>query len=54
MAEAVRAFLALEIPESVKEQIALSREALRSRLPKARWVRPEGQHLTGTQTPERQ
>jgi 2'-5' RNA ligase len=46
MAEAVRAFLALEIPEAIKEQIALSREALRSRLPKARWVRPEGQHLT--------
>jgi 2'-5' RNA ligase len=46
MAGVVRAFLALEIPESVKERIARSRDPLRARLPKARWVRPEGQHLT--------
>lgn len=42
----VRSFLALEIPENVKDELAASRELLRAELPRARWVRPEGQHLT--------
>jgi 2'-5' RNA ligase len=46
MSEQVRAFLALEIPERVRAELAASREALRAELPRARWVRPEGQHLT--------
>ena len=46
MADTVRAFLAFEIPEPVKDEIASSRELLRSCLPRARWVRPASQHLT--------
>ncbi len=46
MADPVRAFLALEIAEAVKAALAAGREALRAELPRARWVRPEGQHLT--------
>ena len=46
MAEPVRAFLALEIAPGVKAALAAGREALRAELPRARWVRPESQHLT--------
>jgi 2'-5' RNA ligase len=46
MADQVRAFLALEIPERLRAELAASREALRAELPRARWVRPESQHLT--------
>jgi 2'-5' RNA ligase len=46
MADEIRAFLALEIPASVKAEIGASREPLRSELPRARWVRTDGQHLT--------
>ena len=46
MAEPIRAFLALEIPAAVKAELAAGRESLRAELPRARWVRPEGQHLT--------
>ena len=42
----VRAFLALEIPQEVKARLAEDVELLRSKLPRARWTRPEGQHLT--------
>jgi 2'-5' RNA ligase len=42
----VRAFVALEIPEAVKNDLAVRRQQLRSDLPKARWTRPEGWHLT--------
>jgi 2'-5' RNA ligase len=42
----VRAFLAFEIPESIKAELAAGRELLQAELPRARWVRPEGQHLT--------
>ncbi len=42
----LRAFLALEIPETVKSQLAAAREGLQRELPKARWTRPEGWHLT--------
>ncbi len=46
MPDTIRAFLALEIPETVKAALAAGRERLRAELPRARWVRPEGQHLT--------
>ncbi len=42
----VRAFLALEIPVEVKARLAEDVGRLRSELPRARWTRPEGQHLT--------
>ena len=42
----VRAFLALEIPVEVKARLAEALGRLRSELPRARWTRPEGQHLT--------
>jgi 2'-5' RNA ligase len=43
---AVRAFIALEIPEEVKSALGEGREPLRAELPQARWVRSGGQHLT--------
>ena len=46
MSDAVRAFLAFEIPDRIKSDLTTSREIVRAELPKARWVRPEGQHLT--------
>jgi 2'-5' RNA ligase len=46
MADVIRAFLALEIPDTVKAEVKASRAPLRAELPKARWVRVEGQHLT--------
>jgi 2'-5' RNA ligase len=42
----VRAFLAFEIPETVRSRLAAFRNELRSDLPAARWTRPEGWHLT--------
>jgi 2'-5' RNA ligase len=42
----IRAFLAFEIPVHVKNDIASRRQKLVGQLPRARWVRPEGQHLT--------
>jgi 2'-5' RNA ligase len=42
----IRAFVAFEIPEPIKRAIALRRRDLVGSLPRARWVRPEGQHLT--------
>ena len=44
--ESIRAFLALEIPDQVKAQLVLAQEPLRHELPRARWTRPEGWHLT--------
>jgi 2'-5' RNA ligase len=46
MADPIRAFLALEIAEPVKAALAADRGRLRADLPRARWVRPESQHLT--------
>jgi len=46
MSEPVRAFLALEIAQAVKATLAAGRDALRADLPRARWVRPESQHVT--------
>ena len=42
----IRAFLALEVPAAVKMQIASAQEILRRELPRARWTRPDGWHLT--------
>jgi 2'-5' RNA ligase len=45
-ARSVRAFVAFEIPERVRETIRRDQRALKDQLPRARWTRPEGQHLT--------
>ena len=42
----VRAFIAFEIPSVIKRALVEGREMLRAELPRARWVRAEGQHLT--------
>jgi 2'-5' RNA ligase len=44
--ELIRAFLALEVPAAVKMQLAAAQESLRRELPRARWTRPDGWHLT--------
>jgi 2'-5' RNA ligase len=46
MTESIRAFLALEIPQSLRAEVEASRQSLRAELPRARWVRAENQHLT--------
>jgi 2'-5' RNA ligase len=42
----IRAFLALEIPNHIRSRLAAAREELRHEMPRARWTRPEGWHLT--------
>ncbi len=42
----VRAFLAFEIPPGIRERLNAEMRRLRRELPPARWVRPEGVHLT--------
>jgi 2'-5' RNA ligase len=42
----MRLFVALEIPEVVRGEVARRLEAVRDRLPPARWVDPEAIHLT--------
>lgn len=44
--DVVRAFVALEMPEGIRETIRSEQRALKAALPRARWTRPEGQHLT--------
>jgi len=44
--ELTRAFVALEVPAIVKSQLAAAQEELRRELPRARWTRPDGWHLT--------
>lgn len=46
MAESIRAFIALDIPDNVKAEVERARAPLRAELPRARWVRMESQHLT--------
>lgn len=46
MAATVRAFLAFEIPDGVRERLTESVAGLRRRMPRARWTRPEAWHLT--------
>ena len=45
-AATVRAFIALEIPDETREIIRREQRHLKAELPRARWTRPEGQHLT--------
>jgi len=42
----VRAFVALQMPERVRIAIRREQLHLKDELPRARWTRPEGQHLT--------
>jgi 2'-5' RNA ligase len=42
----VRAFLAFEMSEQCRQEIAEQMSRIRTALPPARWVRPEGVHLT--------
>jgi len=45
-APGIRAFLALEIPSAVKARVEVEVTRLRREMPRARWVRPAGLHLT--------
>jgi len=42
----MRAFIAVELPEEVHGSVVRGVSELRHRLPAARWVRPEGIHVT--------
>ena len=42
----MRLFVALEIPEPVRREVARRMAGLRDRLPRAKWVDPENIHLT--------
>ena len=42
----IRAFIALEMPDAVRDIIRREQRALKAELPWARWTRPESQHLT--------
>ena len=42
----IRSFLALEVPSEVRRALGDQLVRLRAQLPPARWVRPEGVHLT--------
>ncbi|NNF99868.1 MAG: RNA 2',3'-cyclic phosphodiesterase [Desulfobacteraceae bacterium] len=46
MAETMRAFIALETPDSVKGYLNGLQQELRTRIDNIRWVRPENIHLT--------
>lgn len=46
MSGSIRAFIALEIPDEVRSELAAAREAVVRELPAARWTRPSGWHLT--------
>lgn len=42
----MRVFVALEIPDQVRTALAQSLDGIRGELPRARWTRPAGWHLT--------
>ena len=42
----MRAFIAIELPETLREALALEQARFRAVCPDARWTRPEGIHLT--------
>jgi 2'-5' RNA ligase len=44
--DTIRVFVALDIPDEIRENIRHEQAALKRELPRARWTRPEGQHLT--------
>lgn len=45
-AAALRLFVAVDIPDTVKEQLSGSLEPLKPVVPAARWTRPDGWHVT--------
>jgi 2'-5' RNA ligase len=45
-AKPLRLFLAVEVPEPVRRQVAGAVDNLRERIPRARWVPIENQHVT--------
>lgn len=45
-AKALRLFVAVEVPDDAKTAAAEAVAELRARFPKARWARPENQHVT--------
>jgi RNA 2',3'-cyclic 3'-phosphodiesterase len=42
----MRAFIAIDLPDSLHAALRQAQQALRSACPEARWTRPEGIHLT--------
>ncbi len=42
----MRAFIAIELPESIRKALASEQARFRGVCPDARWTRPEGIHLT--------
>ncbi len=42
----MRAFIAIELPDSIRKALAQEQERFRAAAPDARWTRPEGIHLT--------
>jgi 2'-5' RNA ligase len=44
--DSIRAFVAFDLPTSVRSVIRREQEAIKAEMPKARWTRPEGQHVT--------
>ena len=44
--ELLRTFVALEIPPDIRAALAIRQQEVRKELPRARWARPEGWHLT--------
>lgn len=45
-ARTIRVFIAFELPAAIREFIRREQRALKAELPRARWTRPDGQHLT--------
>ncbi len=45
-AKPLRLFVAVDVPETVKDALTASIEAVRGDVPGARWTRPEGWHVT--------
>ena len=46
MNQPIRCFIAIEIPETIQNQLARIQETLRSQIQKASWVKPGNIHLT--------
>jgi 2'-5' RNA ligase len=46
MSETFRAFVAIDLPESVRSALAAAQETLKSQGLRVKWVRPENIHLT--------
>ena len=46
MNQPIRCFIAIEIPETIQNQLARIQRTLRNQIPKASWVKPGNIHLT--------